>query len=202
MKKEKVDQTAKVLEFIKDFMEKNSYPPTVRDMCKGLNISSTATIVYHLRKLESQGKLSREKQKNRAIDIAGTKKTIKNSIPVIGKVAAGVPITATENVEDDFAFSDNIFGSDQDDMFILNVSGDSMINVGILNGDKIVVHKQANAENGEIVVAMVDDSATVKRFYKEENQIRLQPENDYMEPIIVESATILGKVVGLIRNYK
>ena len=203
MEKQKIDQTAKVLDFIEKFMEENSYPPSVRDMCKGLNISSTATIVYHLRKLEKQGKLSREKQKNRAIEISGTKKTpLKIKIPVVGKVAAGTPILATENVEDTLAFSDNIFGNSQEEMFILNVSGDSMVNIGIYDGDKIVVLKQANAENGEIVVAMVDDSATVKRFFKEDGHIRLQPENDYMEPIIVEDAVILGKVVGLIRNYK
>ena len=197
----RIDQTTKVLEFIEDFMKTNSYPPSVRDMCAGLGISSTATIVYHLRKLESQGKLTRQKQRNRAIDIPSAKKQSVNNIPVVGKVAAGQPITATENVEDNLSFSDNIFGN-SDELFILNVSGDSMVNVGIYNGDKIVVHKQTNAENGEIVVAMVDDSATVKRFYKEKDHIRLQPENDFMEPIIVPSATILGKVVGLIRNYK
>ena len=200
MKKERIDQTAKVLEFIENFMEKNSYPPSVRDMCSGLNISSTATIVYHLRKLENQGKLTRAKQRNRAIDIVSSKK--KNGIPVVGKVAAGIPITATENIEDSFSFSQNVFGAAQEEMFILNVSGDSMINCGIYDGDKIVVQKQSNAENGEIVVAMVDDEATVKRFYKENDHFRLQPENDYMEPIIVKNVTILGKVVGLIRNYK
>lgn len=203
MEKQKIDQTAKVLKFIEDFMQENSYPPTVRDMCKGLNISSTATIVYHLRKLEKQGKLSREKQKNRAIEINGSSKAeLRTKIPVVGKVAAGEPILATENVEDTLAFSDNIFGNTQDEMFILKVSGDSMVNIGIYDGDKIVVMKQATAENGEIVVAMVDDSATVKRFFKEDGHIRLQPENDYMEPIIVENAVILGKVVGLIRQYK
>ena len=181
-------------------MEKNSYPPAVRDMCQGLNISSTATIVYHLRKLEEQGKITRDKQKNRAIEVVNGKK--KNGIPVVGKVAAGIPITATENIEDSFSFSQNVFGASQEGLFILNVSGDSMVNCGIYDGDKIVVQKQSNAENGEIVVAMVDDEATVKRFFKENDHIRLQPENDYMEPIIVTDAVILGKVVGLIRNYK
>ena len=203
LEKQKIDQTAKVLEFIERFMEENSYPPSVRDMCKGLNIASTATIVYHLRKLEKQGKLSREKQKNRAIEVSGSKKAqLKTKIPIVGKVAAGTPILATENVEDTLAFSDNIFGNSQEEMFILKVSGDSMVNVGIYDGDKIVVLKQANAENGEIVVAMVEDSATVKRFFRENGHVRLQPENDYMEPIIVDDAVILGKVVGLIRQYK
>lgn len=198
----KVDQTQRVLEFIEEFTNRNSYPPTVREMCEGLKMSSTATVVYHLRKLEDQGKLSRHNKHSRAIEIAGSKSNVlKTEIPVVGKVAAGVPITATENVEDTFVFSNNMFGMN-DDLFILNVSGDSMINAGILNGDKIVVKKQSNAETGQIVVAMVDDSATVKRFYKENGHIRLQPENDYMQPIIVEDATILGIVVGLIRNYK
>ena len=202
MAKIKTNQTEKVLEFIENFMEKNSYPPSVREMCAGLNISSTATIVYHLRKLESQGKLVRSKQKNRAMDVVGKEKNIQTKqIPVVGKVAAGTPILATENIEDTINVNDNLFG-DQDELFILNVSGESMINAGILNGDKIVVHKQANAENGQIVVAMIDDEATVKRFYKENGKIRLQPENDFMQPIIVENATILGIVVGLIRNYK
>jgi len=202
MAKIKTNQTEKVLEFIENFMEQNSYPPSVREMCAGLNISSTATIVYHLRKLESQGKLVRSKQKNRAMDVVGKEKNIQTKqIPVVGKVAAGTPILATENIEDTINVNDNLFG-DQDELFILNVSGESMINAGILNGDKIVVHKQANAENGQIVVAMIDDEATVKRFYKENGKIRLQPENDFMQPIIVENATILGTVVGLIRNYK
>lgn len=198
----KKSQTEKVLEFIENFTEKNSYPPSVRDMCQGLNISSTATIVYHLRKLEKQGKLTRDSKKNRAIEIIGQEKAqLKKKIPIVGKVAAGTPILATENIEDTIAFSDNVFGGGQDELFILNVQGESMINAGIFDGDKIVVHKQATAETGEIVVAMVEDSATVKRFYKENGHIRLQPENDFMEPIIVENAVILGKVIGLIRNF-
>ncbi len=200
--KDKIDQTERVYQFIVDFIDKNSYPPSVRELCAGLNISSTATIFYHLKKLEDQGKLSRGKQKNRAIGLTEQKDRPKEEeIPVIGKVAAGKPILATENIEDNFTFSDNVFGN-HDKLFILNVSGDSMINAGIYDGDKIVVSKQTTAENGEIVVAMVGDEATVKRFYKENGHIRLQPENDYLEPIIVPNATILGKVVGLIRNYK
>lgn len=199
MKEQKISQTEKVLNFISEFTKKNSYPPSVREMCAGLGISSTATIVYHLKKLEEQGKLSREKSRNRAIEVSGV--SMLSGIPVVGKVAAGIPITATENVEDTLSFSQNLFG-DQDELFILKVQGESMINAGIFDGDKIVVHKQENAENGEIVVAMIDGEATVKRFYKEKNQIRLQPENDFMAPIIVKDAQILGTVVGLIRNYK
>lgn len=199
MKEQKISQTERVLNFIAEFTKKNSYPPSVREMCQGLGISSTATIVYHLKKLEEQGKLSREKSRNRAIEVSGV--SMLSGIPVVGKVAAGTPITATENIEDTLSFSQNLFG-DQDELFILNVQGESMINAGIFDGDKIVVHKQENAENGEIVVAMIDGEATVKRFYKEKNQIRLQPENDFMAPIIVKNAQILGTVVGLIRNYK
>lgn len=199
MKEQKISQTEKVLNFVSEFTKKNSYPPSVREMCAGLGISSTATIVYHLKKLEEQGKLSREKSRNRAIEVSGV--SMLSGIPVVGKVAAGIPITATENVEDTLSFSQNLFG-DQDELFILKVQGESMINAGIFDGDKIVVHKQENAENGEIVVAMIDGEATVKRFYKEKNQIRLQPENDFMSPIIVKDVQILGTVVGLIRNYK
>lgn len=199
MKEQKISQTERVLNFIAEFTKKNSYPPSVREMCQGLGISSTATIVYHLKKLEEQGKLSREKSRNRAIEVSGV--SMLSGIPVVGKVAAGTPITATENIEDTLSFSQNLFGN-QDELFILNVQGESMINAGIFDGDKIVVHKQENAENGEIVVAMIDGEATVKRFYKEKNQIRLQPENDFMAPIIVKNAQILGTVVGLIRNYK
>ena len=199
MKEQKISQTERVLNFIAEFTKKNSYPPSVREMCQGLGISSTATIVYHLKKLKEQGKLSREKSRNRAIEVSGV--SMLSGIPVVGKVAAGTPITATENIEDTLSFSQNLFG-DQDELFILNVQGESMINAGIFDGDKIVVHKQENAENGEIVVAMIDGEATVKRFYKEKNQIRLQPENDFMAPIIVKDAQILGTVVGLIRNYK
>lgn len=199
MKEQKISQTERVLNFIAEFTKKNSYPPSVREMCQGLGISSTATIVYHLKKLEEQGKLSREKSRNRAIEVSGV--SMLSGIPVVGKVAAGTPITATENIEDTLSFSQNLFGN-QDELFILNVQGESMINAGIFDGDKIVVHKQENAENGEIVVAMIDGEATVKRFYKEKNQIRLQPENDFMAPIIVKDAKILGTVVGLVRNYK
>ena len=200
MNEQKISQTQKVLNFIQEFTAKNSYPPSVREMCAGLNISSTATIVYHLRKLEEQGKLSREKSRNRAIGLNIGPESI-NGIPVVGKVAAGVPITATENIEDTLSFSNHLFG-DESELFILKVSGDSMINAGIFDGDKIVVRKQETAENGEIVVAMIDGEATVKRFYKESGHIRLQPENDFMNPIIVKNAEVLGLVVGLIRNYK
>lgn len=195
--KEKITQTEKVLNFIQDFTQKNSYPPSVREMCAGLNISSTATIVYHLRKLEKEGKLSREKSRNRAIEVNG-RSPFMQGIPVVGKVAAGTPITATENIEDTLSFSQNLFG-DQDELFILNVQGESMINAGIFDGDKIVIHKQENAENGQIVVAMIDGEATVKRFYKENGYVRLQPENDFMKPIIVKDIQILGVMVGLVR---
>ena len=125
MKEQKISQTEKVLNFISEFTKKNSYPPSVREMCAGLGISSTATIVYHLKKLEEQGKLSREKSRNRAIEVSGV--SMLSGIPVVGKVAAGIPITATENVEDTLSFSQNLFG-DQDELFILKVQGESMIN--------------------------------------------------------------------------
>lgn len=198
----RIDRTGQVYDFIISFTKENNFPPSIREIGKELNISSTETVVYHLKKLEDQGKITRSKTKNRAIEITDKRYNFdERNIPLVGKVAAGIPITATENIEDHYTFSSNLFG-DQDDLFILTVSGDSMENIGILDGDKIVVHRQESAENGEIVVAMVDDSATVKRFFKEKDHIRLQPENDYMRPIIVDNATILGTVVGLVRNYK
>lgn len=197
-----INQTSeKMLEFIENYIKEYSYPPSMREICDGMDLASTSTVSYHLEKLERAGLLTRQKLKNRAIDLASRVEVETTQIPVVGRVAAGTPILATENIEDNFTLSNNIF-SDSGELFVLNVSGDSMVNIGILDRDKIVVHKQSTAENGEIVVAMVDDCATVKRFYKEQGYIRLQPENDFLEPIIVTDAVILGKVVGLIRNYK
>ncbi len=190
----------KVLEFIIEYKKKNNYPPTVREICSGLKYASTSTAKYYLDKLEKQGKISREKSKNRAIEIVSDENSTDNvlSLDVIGTIAAGTPITAYENVVDTFYFSSHLFKGY--DMFCLRVKGESMINIGICNGDYVVVSKQSTAQNGEIVVAMIDSEATVKRFFKENGIIRLQPENNFMEPIYAKNVTILGKVVGLIRN--
>lgn len=196
------DNKIKILKFINDFVLKHGYAPSVREICKKMGLTSTSTVFYHLKKLEDEGLINRGYGKNRAIkvNIQTSENSNKNLFNVIGKVAAGKPIFAVENIENQIEIPPELFGINTGDMFILNVSGDSMVNAGIFNGDKIIVKKQETAENGEIVVAMVDDSATVKRFYNEKGHVRLQPENDFMEPIIVDDCKILGIVTGLIRQ--
>lgn len=199
-----------ILDFINDFQEKNGYPPTVRDICIGVGLRSTATVFTHLKNLEEKGVLTKSSAKNRAISV------VKDStvtefvpkepgspeimlIPLLGKVAAGSPITAVDNIERTFPIPMEL--ATNQEMYMLRVQGDSMINAGILNGDLIIVAHQPTAENGDKVVAMIDGEVTVKTFYKENGYFRLQPENDTMEPIITTQLTILGKVVGLYRNY-
>ncbi len=199
------DTLIKVLRVIKIHLTEYGYPPTVRELMDDLGVKSTSTIAYYLNKLEEMGKIKRSLNKNRAIELipeSYEKQTQKQvtRIPLIGEVAAGKPILAVENFEDVYEIPQGLFkGSD---LFMLTIKGESMINAGIYDGDKIIVKKQNYAENTEIVVAMINGSATVKRFYKEENHIRLQPENDTMKPIYCFNVEILGKVVGLIRNYK
>ena len=204
MAKTTQDKLNRTLQFITNFVNQFGYPPTVREICKELNVSSSATAHYYLDKLEQQGLIKRSSTKNRAIEVVGIKKSIVNPseivyAPLLGTVAAGTPILATENLEENLCLPKSMFNAD--DLFATTVSGESMINAGIFNGDKIIVKKQNTARNGEIVVALIDDSATVKRFYKENGHIRLQPENDFMEPIIVENCTILGVVTGLLRKF-
>lgn len=196
------DNKIKILKFINDFVLKHGYAPSVREICKKMGLTSTSTVFYYLKKLEDEGLINRDYGKNRAIkvNIQTSENSNKNLFNVIGKVAAGKPIFAVENIENQIEIPPELFGINTGDMFILNVSGDSMVNAGIFNGDKIIVKKQETAENGEIVVAMIDDSATVKRFYNEKGHVRLQPENDFMEPIIVDDCKILGIVTGLIRQ--
>ncbi len=199
-----------ILDFINDFQEKNGYPPTVRDICIGVGLRSTATVFTHLKNLEEKGVLNKSSAKNRAISVvkeaAVTEFVPKDSqnpdileVPLVGKVAAGSPILAVENIERTFPLPMDM--ATNQEMFMLRVQGESMINAGILNGDLIIVARQPTAENGEKVVAMINDEVTVKTFYKENGYFRLQPENDTMEPIITTQLTILGKVVGLFRSY-
>ena len=211
MAKRTLDKLDKTLQFISDFIKKHSYPPTVREICMGVGVSSSATAQYYLNKLEEMGKIKRSSTKNRAIELTDKETFVNDNtaqqtaeielIPLIGKVAAGVPILATENIEDTIPLPRTMFRKTGEDLFALNVAGDSMINAGILNGDKIVVRKQSTATDGDIVVALIDDSGTVKRFYKEKDVFRLQPENDYMKPIFVKELEIIGIVVGLIRKF-
>lgn len=203
MSKQSEARLTKLLKFIRRYIDTNSYPPTVREMGAALGVSSTATIQYYLDKLEARGQIKRTASKNRAIELLDmTKKTKKSNViqvPVVGKVAAGTPILATENIEEYINIPDNMFTDDKE-VYVLKVTGDSMINAGIFEGDKLIVSKQSTAQNNDIVVALIDDSATVKRFFKEKNRFRLQPENDTMPPIFVKELDILGVVIGLIRK--
>lgn len=192
-----MNMTDQTYEFICDFIEKNKYPPTVREICSCLGFDSTSTAVYHLKKLEKMGKISRNENKNRAIEL--NEPNISGlTLPLIGTIAAGQPILAEQNLMDKILVSENLFVGNN--MFMLKVRGDSMINVGIYDGDIVVISQQSVANNGEIVACLIDNEATVKRYYKENGYFRLQPENSFMRPIITDHLEILGKVVGLIRN--
>ncbi len=195
----------KAYDAIKEYILSNKYPPSVRDLMKLLSVSSTSTVSYYLDKLERRNLIKRTNNKSRSIELVDYKKssnTYLNEIPLLGDVAAGIPMLANSNVNDVYEVSNNLFDNTNQDIFMLTINGDSMINVGIFDKDIVVVRKQNTAENREIVVALIDDSATVKRFFKEKDTIRLQPENDLMKPIYAKNVTILGKVIGLIRHIK
>lgn len=194
-----------ILAFIKDEVRKKGYPPSVREIGEAVGLASSSTVHGHLARLESKGLIRRDPTKPRAIEILDIDEfsSLKSGVlhvPLIGKVTAGLPITAIENIEEFFPLP-NTFGTSDDNLFMLEIMGESMIEAGILNGDYVVVKQQQTANNGDIVVAMTeDDEATVKRFYKEKSSFRLQPENSSMEPIIVNQVSILGKVVGVYRH--
>ncbi len=192
---------SEILEYIKSQILNKGYPPSVRDICSAVNLKSTSSVHAHLESLEKNGYIRRDPTKPRTIEIIDdnfnlTRREMVN-VPVLGQVAAGEPILAVDNITGYFPIPSEFMPNEE--TFILTVKGDSMINIGIYNGDQIVVEKCNTAENGEIIVALIDDSATVKRFYKENGHIRLQPENDFMDPIIVDDCMILGKVIGLMR---
>lgn len=195
-----------ILDYIKDEILKRGYPPAVREICEAVSLKSTSSVHSHLETLEKNGYIRRDPTKPRAIEICDDNfqmvRTEMVSLPVVGRVAAGEPILAEENIESYFPVPADVVPSGES--FILKVKGDSMINAGIYSGDQIFVHSCNTASNGDTVVALIDDSATVKTFYKENGHIRLQPENDYMEPIIVDNIDnfqILGKVFGVFRLY-
>ena len=190
-----------ILEFIKQEILNKGYPPAVREICEAVGLKSTSSVHSHLETLEKNGYIRRDPTKPRAIEIMDdnfnlTRREVVN-VPVIGSVAAGQPLLAIENIESYFPIPSEYVPNA--DTFMLHVKGESMINAGILDGDQILVRQQSDAENGDIVVALVGDSATVKTFYKEDGHYRLQPENDTMDPIIVEDCMILGKVIGVFR---
>ena len=192
-----------ILDYIKDEILKRGYPPAVRGICEAVHLKSTSSVHAHLETLEKNGYIRRDPTKPRAIEICDDNfqmvRTEMVSIPVVGRVAAGAPILAEENIESYFPIPADMVP--RGESFMLKVKGDSMINAGIFSGDQIFVNACNTASNGDMVVALIDDSATVKTFYKEEGHIRLQPENDEMDPIIVEDCQILGKVYGVLRIF-
>ncbi|MBG3873341.1 transcriptional repressor LexA [Staphylococcus xylosus] len=196
-----------IFEYIKQTVQSKGYPPSVREIGEAVGLASSSTVHGHLSRLEEKGYIRRDPTKPRAIEIVseqlGESVNMEETIhvPVIGKVTAGVPISAVENVEEYFPLPEHFTSTHNSDIFILNVVGDSMIEAGILDGDKVIVRSQTIAENGDIIVAMTEDNeATVKRFYKEKSRYRLQPENSTMAPIYLDNVTVLGKVVGLFRE--
>ena len=197
------DKQREILDYIKTEILNKGYPPTVRDICEAVKLKSTSSVHSHLETLEKNGYIRRDPTKPRAIEIVDdnfnlTRREVVN-VPMIGRVAAGQPILAVENIESYFPIPTEFMQNAES--FMLRVQGESMINAGILDGDNILVEKCDTAHNGEMVVALVDDSATVKTFYKEGDHIRLQPENDFMDPIIVPDCKILGKVFGVFRLF-
>ncbi|EGQ27437.1 LexA repressor [Sporosarcina newyorkensis 2681] len=193
-----------ILAFIKDEVRLKGYPPSVREIGEAVGLASSSTVHGHLSRLENKGFIRRDPTKPRAIEVLDPEgldelKSGVMHVPLIGKVTAGTPITTVENIEEYFPLPDT-FGSSDDEIFMLEIVGDSMIEAGILNGDRVIVRQTHTASNGEIVVAMTEeDEATVKRFFKEKDYFRLQPENSSMDPIIVNHVSILGKVVGVYR---
>lgn len=195
------EKQSEILEFIKNEILNKGYPPAVRDICEAVHLKSTSSVHSHLETLEKNGYIRRDPSKKRAIEIVDdsfnlVRREVVN-VPVVGRVAAGNPILAVENVTNYFPIPAELLPNEE--TFMLEVKGDSMINMGIFEGDQIIVKKQSTANNNDVVVALVDDSATVKRFFKENGHYRLQPENDFMDPIIVDHVDILGKVIGLVR---
>lgn len=193
----------KILEFIKDEIRKKGYPPAVREIGEAVGLLSSSTVHGHLQTLEDKGYIRRDPTKPRAIEILDSSSDLLDNhkvthVPIIGRVTAGQPILAVENVEGTFPLPADLFSHDK--VFMLRVQGESMIEAGILDGDMIIVRQQNEARNGEIVVALIGEEATVKRFFKERTLIRLQPENSTMEPIYSQDVIILGKVVGVFRT--
>lgn len=196
-----------IYDFIRRKIRERGYPPSVREIGEAVGLSSSSTVHGHLERLEERGYIRRDPTKPRAIEILDPDDSYRSdrlsaaivTVPLLGQVTAGRPILAVENIEDNFPFSKELIGG-SDDVFMLRVKGDSMINAGILDGDHVIVRRQATADNGDIVVALLDDEATVKRFFREHDYVRLQPENDHMVPIITQSVSVLGKVIGLFRK--
>lgn len=202
MRRPRGDTQEKILAFIKQEVREKGYPPSVREICEAVSLKSTSTVHGHLQRLEKKGLLHRDEMKPRAIELLGGEEPETPpvvTVPLLGEVAAGAPITAEQEYLEMLPLPESFVGSGEH--FILNVRGSSMIDIGILDGDMVVVRRQETADNGEIVVAMIDGEATVKRFYRENGGFRLQPENAAMEPILTDHVIILGKVTALLRQF-
>lgn len=195
------EKQQEILQYIKDEILRRGYPPAVREICAAVDLRSTSTVHAHLEKLEQAGYIRRDPAKNRSIEIVdddfGLSRRDMTNIPIIGNVAAGAPLLAEQNIEGYYPMPVELLPNA--DTFILKVRGDSMVEMGILDGDSVLCEQTSTAANGDVVVALVDDSATVKRFYKENGHYRLQPENAAYEPIIVDHCSVLGRVFGLLR---
>jgi repressor LexA len=197
------DKQSEIYDFLKTYTANKGYPPSVREICEAVSLRSTSTVHGHLKRLEKKGMIKRDPSKPRALEIAefsAQKKEMIN-IPIVGKITAGLPILAMENIDDTFPIPLDYIKHDNE-LFMLRVSGQSMINAGIRDNDLAIIESTQDAINGDIVVALIDDSATIKTFFKEKNHIRLQPENDTMAPILVDDCKILGKLVGIFRSFK
>lgn len=203
MNTELTPREQQILSMIKKSLRAKGYPPSVREIGKAVGLNSTSTVHSYLKRLEKKGLLHRDPTKPRAIEVLPStdhpEKREINELPVLGRVAAGIPLLAVENREGELLLPAEITG--HGDLFVLRVHGDSMIEAGIFDGDLVVVRQQPTAENGDIVVALIEDEATVKRFFKENDHVRLQPENKTMKPIITRNVVILGKVTALLRKY-
>lgn len=197
-----LDKQSEIYEYLKAYTENKGYPPSIREIGEAVSLRSTSTVYGHLKQLEKKGMIKRDPSKPRALEIAAlaTNKKEMISIPILGSITAGLPILAEENIEDTFQLPLDYIKHDRE-LFMLRVHGESMVNAGIRNNDLAIIEKADTAKNGDIVAAMIDDSATIKRFFKEKDCIRLQPENNTMEPIIVDYCKIIGRLVGIFRSF-
>lgn len=192
------EKKMQILDFIRREIDDKGYPPSVREICLAVGLKSTSTVHAHLNRLEEEGFIRRDATKPRALELTDVATVRGRSVPLVGRVTAGMPILAQQNIEEYYMLPQNLVGSDE--VFILSVQGESMIEAGILDGDFVIVRRQNYAENGDIVVAMIDDEATVKRIFYEKTRVRLQPENPTMKPIYAREVAVLGRVIALFRQ--
>ena len=192
------EKKMQILDFIRREIDDKGYPPSVREICLAVGLKSTSTVHAHLNRWEEEGYIRRDATKPRALELTDTATVRGRSVPLVGRVTAGMPILAQQNIEEYYMLPQNLVGGDE--VFILSVQGESMIEAGILDGDFVIVRRQSHAENGDIVVAMIDDEATVKRIFYEKTRVRLQPENSAMQPIYARDVTVLGRVIALFRQ--